>query len=106
VVYRFGTSLYYANAAKLAEDLAALAGHGAPLRWLVLDWAAIGDVDYTASTVLAKAIEHLHQRNVRLMFSSVLGPVRHQLDRYGISADGYYETPGEALEAFHGRAPA
>jgi hypothetical protein len=40
------------------------------------------------------------------MFSSVLGPVRHQLDRYGISADGYYETPGEALEAFHGRAPA
>ena len=36
--------------------------HGAPLRWLVLDWAAIGDVDYTASTVLAKAIEHLHQR--------------------------------------------
>jgi SulP family sulfate permease len=106
VVYRFGTSLYYANAAKLAEDLAALVGHGAPLRWLVLDWAAIGDVDYTASTVLAKAIEHLHQRHVRLMFSSVLGPVRHQLDRYGISADGYYETPGEALDAFHGRTPA
>ena len=103
VVYRFGTSLYYANAARLAEDLAALAGHGAPLRWLVLDWAAIGDVDYTASTVLAKAVEHLHQRHIRLMFSSVLGPVRHQLDRYGISADGYYETPGEALEAFQGR---
>jgi MFS superfamily sulfate permease-like transporter len=106
VVYRFGTSLYYANAARLAQDLAALAAHGAPLRWLVLDWAAIGDVDYTASTVLAKAIEHLHQRHIRLMFSSVLGPVRHQLARYGVSADGYYETPGEALEAFEGRAPS
>ncbi len=106
VVYRFGTSLYYANAARLAQDLAMLAGHGAPLRWLVLDWAAIGDVDYTASTVLAKAVEHLHQRHIRLMFSSVLGPVRQQLDRYGISADGYYDTPGEALEAFQGRAPA
>ena len=106
VVYRFGTSLYYANAARLAQDLAMLAGHGAPLRWLVLDWAAIGDVDYTASTVLAKAVEHLHQRHIRLMFSSVLGPVREQLDRYGISADGYYDTPGEALEAFQGRAPA
>jgi MFS superfamily sulfate permease-like transporter len=103
VVYRFGTSLYYANAVRLAQDVAALAGHGAPLRWLVLDWAAIGDVDYTASTVLAKAIEHLHQRHVRLVFSSVLGPVRHQLDRYGINADGYYDTPGEALEAFQGR---
>jgi sulfate permease, SulP family len=104
VVYRFGTSLYYANAARLAQDLAALAAHGAPLRWLVLDWAAIGDVDYTASTVLAKAAGLLHQRQIRLMFSSVLGPVRHQLDRYGISADGYYETPGEALEAFQSRA--
>ncbi len=106
VVYRFGTSLYYANAAKLAEDIAALVGHGAPLRWLVLDCAAIGDVDYTASTVLAKAIEHLHQRQTRLVFSSVLGPVRKQLGRYGVSADGYYDTPGEALEAFQGRAPA
>ena len=106
VVYRFGTSLYYANAAKLAQDVATLVGHGAPLRWLVLDCAAIGDVDYTASTVLAKAIEHLHQRHARLVFSSVLGPVRKQFDRYGISADGYYDTPGEALEAFQGRAPA
>ena len=106
MVYRFGTSLYYANAAKLAEDIATLVGHGAPLRWLVLDCAAIGDVDYTASTVLAKAVEHLHQRHTRLVFSSVLGPVRNQLDRYGVSADGYYDTPGEALEAFQGRAPA
>ena len=100
VVYRFGTSLYYANAAKLAEDVATLAGHGAPLRWLVLDFAAIGDVDYTASTVLTKAAEHLHRRQIRLVISSVLAPVRHQLDRYGISVDACYDTPGEALEAF------
>jgi SulP family sulfate permease len=105
VVYRFGTSLYYANAARLAQDIATLAGHGTPLRWLVLDWAAIGDVDYTASTVLVKAVEHLHQRHIRLMFSSVLAPVREQLGRYGISADGYYDTPGEALEAFEGSKP-
>ena len=100
-VYRFGTNLYYANASKLAEDVMALAGHGDPLRWLVVDWAAIGDVDYTASAGLIKIIEHLHRREVRLVFSSVLGPVRRQLDRYGISADACYDTPGEALEAFH-----
>jgi SulP family sulfate permease len=105
VVYRFGTSLYYANAARLAADVTAVAGHGPatgdrPLRWLVIDWTAIGDVDYTASTVLAKVVERLHQEHVRLVFTSVLGPVRRQLGRYGISADAWYDTPGEALEAF------
>ena len=103
-VYRFGTSLYYANAARLLEDVTALAGHGGPLRWLVLDCAAIEDVDYTASTVLAKVIEHLEQRQVRMVFSAVLEPVRRQLGRYGIATDACYDTPGEALEAFHAAA--
>lgn len=57
-------------------------------------------VDYTASTVLTKVAEHLRRRQVRLVFTSVLGPVRQQLDRYGISPDASYDTPGEALEAF------
>ena len=108
MVYRFGTSLYFANASRLMEDVAALAGHGGPLRWMVLDCAAIGDVDFTASTVLAKVVEHVQQRQVRLVLSSVLGPVRQRLDRYGISKalgqDAYFDTPGEALEAFHSTA--
>jgi MFS superfamily sulfate permease-like transporter len=105
VVYRFGTSLYYANAARLGEDIAALAGHGDALRWLVLDFAAIGDIDYTASAALAKVAEHLHQRHIRFGASSVLAPVRHQLDRYGIKVDACYDTPGEALEAFQASTP-
>lgn len=104
VVYRFGTSLYFANASKLLEDVAELVGHGGPLRWMVLDCAAIGDIDYTASAVLSRVIEHLHRQHVRLILSSVLGPVRKQLDRYGISAAlgpaAYCDTPGEALEDF------
>jgi sulfate permease, SulP family len=104
-VYRFGTSLYYANAARLVDDMSALAGQGDPLRWLVFDCAAIADVDYTASTVLARAVEQVKQRHVRFVVSSVLDPVRRQLDSYGISTalgpGAYYDTPGEALEAFH-----
>ena len=105
VVYRFGTSLYYANASRLLDDIAALAGHGGPLRWLVFDCAAIGDIDYTASAVLTRVIEHVHRRHIRFVVSTALGPDRQQLDRYGISAalgpNAYYDTPGEALEAFH-----
>ena len=108
VVYRFGTSLYYANAAKLVDDVATLAGHGSPLRWMVVDCAAIGDVDYTASTVLVKVVEHVHERHVRLVLTSVLDPVRQQLDRYGICTalgpDAFYDTPGQVLEAFHAAA--
>ena len=105
VIYRFGTSLYYANASRLIDDITALADHGGPLRWMVLDAAAIGDVDYTAAAVLTGVTEHLRKRHVRFALSAVLGPVREQLDRYGISAalgpGAYYDTPGEALEAFH-----
>jgi sulfate permease, SulP family len=105
VVYRFGTGLYYANASRLLDDVTALAGQGSPLRWMVIDGAAIGDVDYTAAAVLIRVIEHLRKRHIRVAMSTVNGPVRQQLDRYGISAalgpGAYYDTPGEALEAFH-----
>jgi len=105
VVYRFGTSLYYANASRLLDDIEALVARGGPLHWLVIDCAAIGDVDYTASAVLLKVVEHAHQHDVHLALSSVLDPVRQQLDRYGITKalgqDAYFDTPGQALEAFH-----
>jgi sulfate permease, SulP family len=108
VIYRFGTSLYYANASRLLEDVKALVAHGDQLRWLVIDCAAVEDVDYTASTVAVNVVDHLHQHHVHLALSSVLGPVREQLDRYGISKamgpDAYFATPGEALEAFHATA--
>jgi sulfate permease, SulP family len=81
VVYRFGTSLYYANAARLLADLRALTDHGGPLQWLVFDCAAIDDIDYTASTVLAGMVKLVQQRYVRFVVSSVLPPVRRQLDR-------------------------
>lgn len=82
---------------------------GGPIRWFVLDCAAIGDIDFTASSVLAQAIGQLHQRHIRFVVTDVLGPVRKQLDRYGISAaqgpDAYYDTAGEALEAFQASGP-
>ena len=85
-VYRFGTSFYYANASRLLGDITALAAQGSPPRWIVLDGAAIGDVDYTAAAVLARVIRQLQQRHIRLVVSSLLSPVREQLGRYGINA--------------------
>jgi sulfate permease, SulP family len=105
VVYRFGTSLYYANSPRLLADLQDLARHGDPLEWLVLDCAAIEDIDYTASTVLTRVIDLAQQRHVRFAVSTVLPQVRRQLDGYGITKamdpGAIYETPRAALDAFH-----
>ncbi len=73
VIYRFGTSLYFANTPKLVDDVMALTGHGGPVRWLVIDCTAIEDIDYTASVVLARLAGQLQQRRVRLALSTVLG---------------------------------
>ena len=111
MIYRFGSNLYFANAAKLMEDVMTLVDHGAPLRWMVLDCAAIEDVDYTASAILTRAVDYLRQRHVRMAASSVLDPVRRQFDRYGISKaldpGAWYDSAGEAFEALHtaGTAP-
>jgi sulfate permease, SulP family len=109
VIYRFGTSLYYANASRLLGDITTLAATGGQLRWIVLDGAAIGDVDYTAASVLSAVIEELHRRHIFFNVASLLSPVRQEFDRYGISGtagpDAYYDTPGAALEAWHRTHP-
>jgi high affinity sulfate transporter 1 len=113
VIYRFGTSLYFANASRLVEDLIAITARGAPLRWFVFDGAAIGDVDYTASLVLSRTIAQLHQRHIQFVVTSLMTPVRQQLEHYGISGaagpDAYFDTAGQAAEAFNaqrGEEPA
>jgi SulP family sulfate permease len=99
VVYRFGSGLYFANAARLVADLELLTGSGTRVRWLCLDAAAIGDIDYSAGSVLRHVQAQLAASDVRLVLSNVIDPVRAQLDRYGITAT-CYETSGEVLEAF------
>jgi sulfate permease, SulP family len=109
VVYRFGTSPYFANASQLVHDVQVLTA-GEPLRWLVFDCAAIGDVDYTAAAVLERIIEELTAHHIKFVLSSVLTPLRHELDRYGISSalgpGAYYDTAGAALEAFEAEPKA
>jgi len=104
VVHRFGSGLYFANASRFAEDVRLLTATGPPVRWYCLDAAAIGDVDYSAGTMLLVVQDALHVNGIRMVVSNLVGPVREQLDRYGVTArigeDGCFDTSGEALEAF------
>ena len=55
--------------------------------------------------MLTLVAARLHQRHIRFVVTSMLQPVRNQLDAYGITGetgpDVCYETPGEALKAYH-----
>ncbi|GAA4544921.1 SulP family inorganic anion transporter [Pseudonocardia xishanensis] len=99
VTYRFGSGLYFANASHLAADVATLTA-GPRVRWFCLDAAAIGDVDYTAGTVLARVREQLEAHGTRLVLSNVIPPVRNQLQRYGLGSIPCYATSGEVLDRF------
>jgi MFS superfamily sulfate permease-like transporter len=104
LVYRFGSGLYFANVTRLVTDLTTIIDAGPPVRWLCLDAAAIGDVDYTAAAVLRRIVAREQKAGVRVVLSNVVDDVRAELDRYGITAligaDGVFDTSGEVLAAF------
>jgi sulfate permease, SulP family len=114
VVYRFGASLYYANSSFFNEQILGLVDDAdPPVKWLVIDAAAITDVDFTGAAALEQVSGELDSRGVRLIIAQLSDPVRTELDRYGVTdaigANAYFDTPGAAVDAFaaepdHGQA--
>jgi MFS superfamily sulfate permease-like transporter len=104
VVYRFGSGLYFANAARFAEDVALLTRSGPPLTWFCLDGAAIGDVDYSAAAVLARVQTRLRAAGVRMVLANINESVAAQLERYGLTAalgpGAFFDTASEVLEEY------
>jgi sulfate permease, SulP family len=104
LVYRFGSGLYFANVSRLVADLVTISAEGPPVRWLCLDAAAVGDVDYTAAAVLTQLVQREQRAGVRVVLSNVVDAVRVELDRYGITAligtDDIFDTSGEVLAAY------
>lgn len=104
LIYRFGSSLYYANAHKLSHDVNAFLSDGAPLTWFCLDAAAIGDVDYSAAQTLRRVHHTLRARDVRFCLTDLAHYVRDELEEYGLitvfGPDALYQTPADVLEAY------
>ena len=105
VVYRFGGGVFYANATRLSEEMLGLVDVDDPPRWLVLDCAAIDDIDYTGGKTLAELADQLKARKVQLALCVVYEKLRTQLDTFEITAkigaEHIYETADDAIEAFH-----
>ena len=109
VVYRFGASLYYANATQFtAEILDIAADADPPLRWFCLAASAMGDVDYTGADAIRVVVQELTERGVTFVACDLDPAVRRLLDAYGlterIGAGHVYPTVRDVVEAYRSAA--
>jgi SulP family sulfate permease len=99
---RLAGPLFFANADTLRERVEHAAS--GPVRWVVLDFESVTDVDPTASEALADSVAVLHHRGQELGIARASEPVTELLDRYGITAslgeDHLYPSNRAALSAF------
>lgn len=87
VVYRFGATLYYANASRFTEEAFALFERSDPqVRWLCLAAGAVGDVDYTGAEAIRQLHGELARAGVALLTCDLSPHVRAQFDAYGLTS--------------------
>jgi MFS superfamily sulfate permease-like transporter len=99
--------LFFANADTLRERVERAAAD--PVRWVLLDFESVTDVDPTASEALADSIAMLHEHGQVLGIARASQPVAYLLDLYGITAsigeDRMYPSNRAALAAFLDAGP-
>ena len=107
VVYRFDGPLFFANAQLLADDIVAATADGAapePVRWVVIDAEAIGDVDSTGAGMLADLADGLRDRGITLALARLKAGPGAYLQRAGVidkvGAGRVYLEVDDAVAAF------
>ena len=75
-----------------------------PLRWFVLDAAAMGDLDYSGADTLRQVRNEMESRGTRLVLCSVDPAVQRLLDAFGlteqIGAANIFGTLQEVIDAY------
>jgi sulfate permease, SulP family len=104
IVYRFGADLFYANADRFADQVRGLvAGAPDPVRWFVIDCAAIFDLDFTAARTFRDLIAELTRGQVGLVLARVNEYLHSDLIRHGVAQavgeDRIFDTLHEATAA-------
>ena len=111
VIYRFGSSLYFANANAFLEDVEAiLDARAEPPKVFLLDAEAISDLDTTGAETLHQVVHMLHDRGIRFALSRANPSLTARLSSFGlrdlIGGAQMFPTNRQALEAFRKTAPA
>jgi MFS superfamily sulfate permease-like transporter len=90
LIYRFGASVYYANASRFADEVRCLLRDATePVRWFCLAGETMADLDFTGSTVLVRVLARLAKEGITFVACDIQKPVLRELER-----DGLLETIG------------
>ena len=90
LIYRFGASLYYANASRFSDEVRRLLKDATePVRWFCLAGETLDDLDFTGSAVLARVLATLAKEGITFVACDIQQPVLRELER-----DGLLETIG------------
>ena len=83
LIARVDRSLYFANTAFWENWLNAATLNRPDLRYLILDFSAVNDLDAVALETLEDLIESLEERDVELHIAGMKGPVRDIVEKAG-----------------------
>jgi sulfate permease, SulP family len=105
VMYRFGASLFYANAGRFADEIRELIGPDpTPVRWLVVDAEAISNIDYTAARIVRELHQDLMQCNVVVALARTPISLKADLDRHNVTQiigqEHFYDHLHDAIRAY------
>ena len=102
LIVRPENGLFFANAAALREAIMGeMSSSDEPAKAVLIDLGATTDLDVPSADMLAELHKELHGRNVRVMLTRVIAPVRQMLERAGemeeIRSQDVFAGPAEAV---------
>ncbi|MDZ7773227.1 MAG: solute carrier family 26 protein [Balneolaceae bacterium] len=104
IIVRIDSSLYFANVSYLKEKLEQLEYEsGKQLRQVIIDAVGINDVDASALHALKDVIDDYRERDIKVIFTGVKGPVRDMFSRSGlddvVGPEQFYLDISKAVES-------
>jgi high affinity sulfate transporter 1 len=105
VVFRYDAELFYANANRFADHFESIVSAAPdPVRWVVLDCAAIPDVDYSAGVTLCDLVDYSRAHDARFVLVRPDAQLRETLKAYGtldmIGENNIFPTLEAVFDAF------
>jgi len=107
-IYRFGASLYYANATRFQAEVMEVVDSAHPkIEWFGLAASAMGDVDYSGADSLRLIRDELTRQGITFAVIDLSPNVRTLFDKYGLTevvgTENIYEGIPDVIEAYLAR---